>query len=144
MNLPCFLKMIMTHVRQFMELQSEFASSTVGFISVFVQVKKRANPAQISASIFHSMCESFSSFHVAEDCFKQGDVSINIINTGTSLSSPRQKYLLPRTRMAISIMKSFQIRRYDNRILTLVKFKNLISRILVYKSKQNCVCCKNK
>ena len=38
-------------------------------------MKKRANPAQISASIFHSMCESFSSFHVAEDCFKQGDVS---------------------------------------------------------------------
>ena len=33
-----------------------------------LQVKKRANPAQISASIFHSMCESFSSINLAEDC----------------------------------------------------------------------------
>jgi autophagy-related protein 2 len=43
-------------------------------LTITLQVKKRANPAQISASIFHSMCESFSSFHVAEDCIKQGDV----------------------------------------------------------------------
>ena len=38
-----------------------------------MQVKKRANPAQISASIFHSMCESFSSINLAEDCLKTTD-----------------------------------------------------------------------
>ena len=37
-------------------------------LTVTLQVKKRANPAQISASIFHSMCESFSSINLAEDC----------------------------------------------------------------------------
>ena len=38
-------------------------------------MKNRANPAQISASIFHSMCESFSSFTLADECMKAEDVT---------------------------------------------------------------------
>ena len=37
-------------------------------LTITLQVKKREHPHQISASIFHSMCESFSSINVAEDC----------------------------------------------------------------------------
>lgn len=40
-----------------------------------LQVKKRANPSQLSASIFHSMCESFSSKDMAEDCLRQNDIT---------------------------------------------------------------------
>ena len=43
--------------------------------TITIQVKKRANPAQISSLIFHSMCESFSSFTVAEECLKAEDVT---------------------------------------------------------------------
>ena len=42
-------------------------------LTITLQVKKRANPAQISASIFHSMCESFSSINLAEDCLKTAE-----------------------------------------------------------------------
>merc|ERR1719175_332858 len=44
-------------------------------LTITIQVKKRANPAQISASIFHSMCESFSSFTLADECMKAEDVT---------------------------------------------------------------------
>ena len=40
-------------------------------LTVTAQVKKRAHPSQLSASIFHSMCESFSSKDVAEDCLRE-------------------------------------------------------------------------
>lgn len=43
-------------------------------LTVTCQVKKRAHPSQLSASIFHSMCESFSSKDVAEECLKQKDI----------------------------------------------------------------------
>ena len=44
-------------------------------LTITLQVKKRANPHQISASIFHSMCESFSSINVAEDCLASSKTS---------------------------------------------------------------------
>ena len=44
-------------------------------LTVTLQVKKRANPAQISSLIFHSMCESFSSFTLADECMKAEDVT---------------------------------------------------------------------
>jgi len=56
------------------DLLTESCHFTISGLTVTLQVKKRANPAQISASIFHSMCESFSSFSVAEECMKQEDV----------------------------------------------------------------------
>ena len=43
-------------------------------LTITCQVKKRAHPSQLSASIFHSMCESFSSKDMAEDCLRQNDV----------------------------------------------------------------------
>ena len=43
-------------------------------LTVTCQVKKRAHPSQLSASIFHSMCESFSSKDVAEECLRQKDL----------------------------------------------------------------------
>ena len=55
-------------------LLTESCFFCISGLTVTVQVKKRANPAQISASIFHSMCESFSSFSVAEECMKAEDV----------------------------------------------------------------------
>ena len=44
-------------------------------LTITLQVKKRENPHQISASIFHSMCESFSSINVAEDCLASSKTS---------------------------------------------------------------------
>lgn len=44
-------------------------------LTITLQVKKRAHPSQLSASIFHSMCESFSSMDVAEDCLRQNEVT---------------------------------------------------------------------
>ena len=44
-------------------------------LTITLQVKKRENPHQISASIFHSMCESFSSINVAEDCLASSDTA---------------------------------------------------------------------
>ena len=46
-------------------------------LTVTAQVKKRAHPSQLSASIFHSMCESFSSKDVAEDCLRQNELDPN-------------------------------------------------------------------
>jgi len=55
-------------------LLTESCFFSISGLTITLQVKKRANPAQISASIFHSMCESFSSFSVAEECMKAEDV----------------------------------------------------------------------
>ena len=44
-------------------------------LTITLQVKKRENPHQISASIFHSMCESFSSINVAEDCIASSNAA---------------------------------------------------------------------
>jgi autophagy-related protein 2 len=44
-------------------------------LTITCQVKKRTHPSQLSASIFHSMCESFSSKDVAEDCLRQNDIT---------------------------------------------------------------------
>lgn len=44
-------------------------------LTVTCQVKKRAHPSQLSASIFHSMCESFSSKDMAEECLRQKDLT---------------------------------------------------------------------
>ena len=54
-------------------LLSEDCRFSVDGLTVTVQVKARERPAtaaSISASIFHSMCESFSPMHMAEDCLK--------------------------------------------------------------------------
>ena len=42
--------------------------------SVVAKEKYNVQVAQISASIFHSMCESFSSFTLADECIKAEDV----------------------------------------------------------------------
>ena len=42
--------------------------------SVVAKEKYNVQVAQISASIFHSMCESFSSFTLADECIKVEDV----------------------------------------------------------------------
>ena len=51
-------------------LLNESCFFSISGLTITIQVKKRANPAQISASIFHSMCESFSSFTLADECMK--------------------------------------------------------------------------
>ncbi len=51
-------------------LLSDDCRFAVDGLTVTVQVRQRRNPAQISASIFHSMCESFSPMNLAEDCFR--------------------------------------------------------------------------
>ena len=56
-------------------LLTESCYFSISGLTITVQVKKRANPAQISASIFHSMCESFSSFTLADECMKAEDVT---------------------------------------------------------------------
>jgi len=56
-------------------LLTESCFFSISGLTVTVQVKKRDNPAQISASIFQSMCESFSSINMAEECLKQEEVS---------------------------------------------------------------------
>ena len=56
-------------------LLTESCYFSISGLTITIQVKKRANPAQISSLIFHSMCESFSSFSVAEECLKAEDVT---------------------------------------------------------------------
>ena len=56
-------------------LLTESCYFSISGLTITIQVKKRANPAQISSLIFHSMCESFSSFTVAEECLKAEDVT---------------------------------------------------------------------
>ena len=56
-------------------LLTESCYFSISGLTITIQVKKRANPAQISASIFHSMCESFSSFTLADECMKAEDVT---------------------------------------------------------------------
>ena len=56
-------------------LLTESCYFAISGLTITIQVKKRANPAQISASIFHSMCESFSSFTLADECMKAEDVT---------------------------------------------------------------------
>ena len=53
-------------------------------LTITCQVNKRAHPSQLSASIFHSMCESFSSKDVAEDCLRQNDVVDSPCKTSTN------------------------------------------------------------
>ncbi len=57
-------------------------------LTVTLQLKKRSNPSQLSASIFHSMCESFSSMDVAEDCLRQNDITDSPSKAATIPSSP--------------------------------------------------------
>ena len=58
-------------------------------LTVTCQVKKRAHPSQLTASLFHSMCESFSSKDVAEECLRQKDINEDIkINAADIPTSP--------------------------------------------------------
>ena len=56
-------------------LLTESCYFSISGLTITIQVKKRANPAQISSLIFHSMCESFSSFTLADECMKAEDVT---------------------------------------------------------------------
>ena len=57
-------------------------------LTVTCQVKKRAHPSQLSASIFHSMCESFSSKDVAEECLRQNDIGDQVDAKSTDIPTP--------------------------------------------------------
>lgn len=52
-------------------LLSDDTRILVDGLTITVQVRQRANPTHISASLFHSMCESFSTMSMAEDCLNE-------------------------------------------------------------------------
>ena len=62
-------------------------------LTVTCQVKKRAHPSQLSASIFHSMCESFSSKDVAEECLRQNDINNDDVKNA-DIPTPTGKYFI--------------------------------------------------
>ena len=57
-------------------------------LTVTCQVKKRAHPSQLTASLFHSMCESFSSKDVAEECLRQNDIGDQVDAKSTDIPTP--------------------------------------------------------
>lgn len=69
-------------------------------LTVTCQVKKRAHPSQLSASIFHSMCESFSSKDMAEECLRQKD----LIDKGAEEEIPKSQNVADETVLGVEVL----------------------------------------
>ena len=74
-------------------------------LTVTCQVKKRAHPSQLTASLFHSMCESFSSKDVAEECLRQKDINEDNIQEWITKLIALGKNYAKKARVSISNAK---------------------------------------
>lgn len=73
-----YIEELSVHV-PYSRMLSENCFFSIDGLTITLQVRQREHPSQISASIFHSMCESFSSLDLAEDCLKNAEPDPEVV-----------------------------------------------------------------
>ncbi|TRY61083.1 hypothetical protein TCAL_14969 [Tigriopus californicus] len=75
-----YIEELSVHV-PYQRMLSENCFFSIDGLTITLQVRQREHPSQISASIFHSMCESFSSLDLAEDCLKNAEPDPEVVES---------------------------------------------------------------